>query len=50
MVKMMVLGRPGGHKWYTNLGDMVFWLSNPVNGGKDVFWQSRDNALLIKVL
>ena len=20
MVKMMVLGRPGGHKWYTNLG------------------------------
>ena len=29
---------------------MVFWLSNPVNGGKDVFWQSRDNALLIKVL
>jgi hypothetical protein len=19
----------GGHMWYTNLGDMVVWLSNP---------------------
>lgn len=38
----------GGHQWYTNLGDMVFWLNNSHNGGKDVFWQSRDNALLIK--
>ena len=33
---------------YTNLGDMCFWLRNPVNGRKDLYWQSRDNALLIK--
>jgi hypothetical protein len=25
-----------------------FWRRNPVNGGQDIFWQSRDNALLIK--
>ena len=37
---------PGGR--YTNLGDMCFWLRNPVNGRKDLYWQSRDNALLIK--
>ena len=27
---------------------MCFWLRNPVNGRKDLYWQSRDNALLIK--
>ena len=38
----------GGGGRYTNLGDMCFWLRNPVNGRKDLYWQSRDNALLIK--
>ena len=33
---------------YTNLGDVCFYLLNPVNGGLDVYWCSRDNALLIK--
>ena len=27
---------------------MGFWRRNPVNGGQDIFWQARDNALLIK--
>lgn len=34
--------------WYANLGDMVFWLSNSEDQGKDYFWQSRDSALLIR--
>lgn len=34
--------------WYLNLGDVGFWLPNPVDGGKDFFWQSRDSALLIR--
>ena len=33
---------------YVNLGDVGFWLRNSYNGGQDIFWQSRDNALLIK--
>ena len=35
-------------KWYSNLGDVCFWLSSPKNGGRDIYWQSRDNALLIR--
>lgn len=35
-------------RWYLNLGDVCFWLRNPANGEKDIFWQSRDNALLIR--
>ena len=35
-------------KWYLNLGDVAFALVNPVNGKNDIYWQSRDNALLIR--
>ena len=31
-----------------NLGDVAFALVNPVNGKNDIYWQSRDNALLIR--
>ena len=27
----------GGHPWYTNLGDMVFWLTNPEYEQSDAF-------------
>jgi len=34
--------------WYTNLGDIVFWLSSAADGGRDHYWLSRDSALLIR--
>jgi len=34
--------------WYTNLGDIVFYLKNAADGGHDFFWCSRDSALLIR--
>mmetsp|Transcript_41802 Transcript_41802/g.69580 ORF Transcript_41802/g.69580 Transcript_41802/m.69580 type:complete len:629 (-) Transcript_41802:99-1985(-) len=34
--------------WYVNLGDVVFFLTNPADGGRDFYWQSRDSALLIR--
>lgn len=34
--------------WYINLGDVAFWLQNEKDGGKDIFWQSRESALLIR--
>ena len=37
-----------GMPWYLNLGDVGFWLLNPSNSRKDYYWQSRDNALLIR--
>lgn len=34
--------------WYVGLGDVCFWLLNQEDGGKDIYWVSRDSALLIK--
>ncbi|CEM31302.1 unnamed protein product [Vitrella brassicaformis CCMP3155] len=34
--------------WYTNLGDVGFWLMSADGGAKDIYWQSRDAALVIK--
>ena len=34
--------------WYTNLGDRAFYRVNDADGEKDIYWQSRDSALLIK--
>ena len=34
--------------WYTNLGDRAFYRVNDADGEKDLYWQSRDSALLIK--
>ena len=34
--------------WYLNLGDVGFWMQNPADGNKDVFWMSRESALLIR--
>jgi hypothetical protein len=31
-----------------NLGDVCFWLESEADGGTDVYWVSRDSALLIK--
>ena len=33
--------------WYTNLGDVGFCLTNAVDGGADLYWLSRDSAMLI---
>ena len=38
----------GEERWYTNLGDRAFFRINDVDGEKDIYWQSRDSALLIK--
>ena len=37
-----------GKRWYLNLGDVAFKLKNPMNGKDDIYWVSRDNALLIR--
>lgn len=38
-----------GVKWYTNLGDVGFYMDNVAeDGGRDFFWQSRDAGLVIK--
>ena len=34
--------------WYTNLGDVGFCLTNAVDGGADLYWLSRDSAMLIR--
>jgi acyl-CoA synthetase (AMP-forming)/AMP-acid ligase II len=35
--------------WYTQFGDIGFFLHNPYSGGgKDVYWVSRDSTLLIR--
>ena len=34
--------------WYTNLGDIGFWLVNPFNGKKDIYWMSRNSAIVIR--
>lgn len=35
-------------KWYVNLGDICFWLRHYEDGGKDIYWVSRDSNLLIR--
>eukprot|EP00927_Polykrikos_kofoidii_P050450 TRINITY_DN44366_c0_g1_i1.p1 TRINITY_DN44366_c0_g1~~TRINITY_DN44366_c0_g1_i1.p1 ORF type:complete len:621 (-),score=96.03 TRINITY_DN44366_c0_g1_i1:96-1958(-) len=35
-------------KWYTNLGDVCFYLESGDDGQRDFYWQGRDSALLIK--
>eukprot|EP00944_MAST-04C_sp_MAST-4C-sp1_P011930 g11930.t1 len=37
-----------GKRWYLNLGDVAFKLKNTINGKDDIYWVSRDNALLIR--
>ncbi|KAJ1450094.1 hypothetical protein M885DRAFT_533258 [Pelagophyceae sp. CCMP2097] len=34
--------------WYTNLGDVGYFLVNKTDGGTDLFWLSRDSAMLIR--
>eukprot|EP00946_MAST-07B_sp_MAST-7B-sp1_P005403 g5403.t1 len=34
--------------WYLNLGDVGFWLRNPVDSNQDIFWMTRETALLIR--
>lgn len=34
--------------WYTNLGDVGFRLKNSVDAGADLYWLSRDSAMLIR--
>lgn len=34
--------------WYTNLGDVGFWLTSQADGERDFYWRARDSALLIK--
>ena len=34
--------------WYVNLGDVCFWLRSISDGGKDIYWQSRESSLLIR--
>ena len=36
------------HPWYVNLGDVCFALTNPDDGGQDIYWQSRESSLLIR--
>jgi long-subunit acyl-CoA synthetase (AMP-forming) len=34
--------------WYTEFGDICFWLTHANDGGRDMYWQSRDSNLLIR--
>jgi acyl-CoA synthetase (AMP-forming)/AMP-acid ligase II len=34
--------------WYLNLGDVGFWLNNEDENNQDIYWMSRDSALLIR--
>ena len=34
--------------WYLNLGDVGFWLMNESNHCQDIYWMSRESALLIR--
>lgn len=34
--------------WYTNLGDICFWLANVQDGEKDYYWVTRTSNLLIR--
>lgn len=34
--------------WYTNLGDVCFWLKSETDGEQDVYWMSRESSLLIR--
>ena len=34
--------------WYVNLGDIGFFLRSELDGGLDLYWQSRDSQMLIR--
>lgn len=34
--------------WYVNLGDVCFWLKSDADGQHDLYWVSRESALLIR--
>ncbi len=34
--------------WYLGLLDVAFWLPNPQDGQRDIYWVGRDSALLIR--
>ncbi len=34
--------------WYLNLGDIAFYLLNPDDGAKEIYWMNRDVGLMIK--
>lgn len=34
--------------WYVNLGDVCFWLKSEADGQQDLYWVSRESALLIR--
>jgi len=34
--------------WYIGLGDVCFFLANQDDGGDDIYWMSRESALLIR--
>jgi acyl-CoA synthetase (AMP-forming)/AMP-acid ligase II len=38
--------REGG--WYTGLGDVCFWLTDPCDGERDYYWVSRESAMLTR--
>jgi acyl-CoA synthetase (AMP-forming)/AMP-acid ligase II len=38
----------GKYPWYVNFGDVCFTLTNPDDGERDIYWQSRESSLLIK--
>ena len=37
-----------GEDWYTAFGDVCYYLKDPKDGGENVYWQSRDSAMLIR--
>eukprot|EP00300_Choanocystis_sp_HF-7_P010993 c17252_g1_i3.p1 GENE.c17252_g1_i3~~c17252_g1_i3.p1 ORF type:complete len:216 (+),score=51.79 c17252_g1_i3:44-649(+) len=43
-----VLRRDQGNVWFTNFGDICFWLRNSQDGARDYYWVGRDSAMLIK--
>jgi acyl-CoA synthetase (AMP-forming)/AMP-acid ligase II len=48
-IKALVPSVDGSKKpWYVNLGDVGFWMKNLTDGQQDIYWMSRDSALLIR--
>jgi len=37
-----------GQDWYTAFGDICYFLKDASDGGENVYWQSRDSAMLIR--
>ena len=47
--RALVASEDGGMPWYLNLGDVGFWLENKEDENrKDLYWMSRESALLIR--